>query len=359
MPTQPAEAGGLYVAAWRWRLASRSGTLDSGGAGYHLDTLGMGSRLLLNDRYTAMVTAPCTARYRRRRHSPLPAVRVPSGADSVAAPVVIMLTAPDCGLHLPPPILRLPRWRRGHAPHDRAPRCGYLRSRPRTRFGIATPRIVVAGLNPRGGEGRHLRREEIEVVGPGARATPRAGMHLDDLSLPTRCTRPQVLARGDCRAGDVPRPGLPGAQVRSFGAAVNVTLGLPIMRSSVDHGTALDLAGSGDAHPGSMRAAIRAAMRTATTAGQRVPEPLNRGPTGVPVQRSPTPKRRNRPLTCQDADRRPTKPAPRFRSSRTAPARPPAPVPRKDGLSRGRTHRNIIDVVLQSNFGGIAPLHKT
>ena len=129
----------------------------------------------------------------------------------------------------------------------------------RTRFGIARPRILVCGLNPHAGEGGHLGREEIEVINPVLERLREE--HLDlvgPLPADTLFT-PDRLAGADAVLAMYHDQGLPVLKHAGFGEAVNITLGLPIVRTSVDHGTAVDLAGTGRADPGSLRAAIRMA----------------------------------------------------------------------------------------------------
>jgi len=128
------------------------------------------------------------------------------------------------------------------------------------RFGIDEPRILVAGLNPHAGEGGHLGREEIEVIAPVLDRMRQAGMHLEGPFPADTLFTPQVLARGDCVLTMFHDQGLPVLKYASFGKGVNVTLGLPIVRTSVDHGTALELTGSGKADPGSLVAAIEMAL---------------------------------------------------------------------------------------------------
>ena len=130
----------------------------------------------------------------------------------------------------------------------------------RQRFGLADPRILVAGLNPHGGEGGHLGREEIEVVSPVMEKLRLEGMRLEGPLPADTLFTPQVLARGDCVLAMFHDQGLPVLKYASFGKGVNVTLGLPIVRTSVDHGTALDLAGTGKADAGSLIAAIEMAL---------------------------------------------------------------------------------------------------
>ncbi len=133
----------------------------------------------------------------------------------------------------------------------------------RSCFGIAWPRILVAGLNPHAGEGGYLGREEIEVMIPVLDRLRAEGF---DVSAPLPADTlftPQRLAQCDCVLAMYHDQGLPVLKHASFGQGVNVTLGLQIIRTSVDHGTALDLAGTGKADSGSLLEAIKVAAQMA------------------------------------------------------------------------------------------------
>ncbi|GAB6049392.1 4-hydroxythreonine-4-phosphate dehydrogenase PdxA [Hydrogenophilus islandicus] len=125
-----------------------------------------------------------------------------------------------------------------------------------TQFRIPNPRILVAGLNPHAGEGGHLGREEIEVIEPTLARLREEGIDLvGPLPADTLFT-PRVLAGSAAQLAMYHDQGLAVLKYASFGEGVNVTLGLPFVRTSVDHGTALDLAGKGLADPGSLFAAV-------------------------------------------------------------------------------------------------------
>jgi 4-hydroxythreonine-4-phosphate dehydrogenase len=127
------------------------------------------------------------------------------------------------------------------------------------KFGIARPRILVAGLNPHAGEGGHLGREEIEVITPVLERLRGEGMDLiGPLPADTLFT-PRLLAGSDAQLAMYHDQGLPVLKYAAFDEGINITLGLPVLRTSVDHGTALDLAGSGRADPRSLFAAVRLA----------------------------------------------------------------------------------------------------
>ena len=131
------------------------------------------------------------------------------------------------------------------------------------RFGIARPRILVAGLNPHAGESGFLGREEAEIISPLLTQLRREGMDVEGPLPADTLFNPRRLQTCDCVLAMYHDQGLPVLKHASFGAGVNVTLGLPIIRTSVDHGTALELAGTGRAKGGSLVEAIRLAARIA------------------------------------------------------------------------------------------------
>ena len=135
----------------------------------------------------------------------------------------------------------------------------------RERFGIARPRLQVLGLNPHAGEGGHLGREEIEVIGPVLERLRAEGMDLAGPVPADTAFNPPRLQDCDAVIAMYHDQGLPVLKHYGFGRSVNITLGLPFIRTSVDHGTALDLAGSGRADAGSLYHAASAARSMAAT----------------------------------------------------------------------------------------------
>jgi 4-hydroxythreonine-4-phosphate dehydrogenase len=133
----------------------------------------------------------------------------------------------------------------------------------RTRFGIAKPRILVAGLNPHAGESGHLGREEIERIAPALATVKAEGIDASGPYPADTLFTPRMLEGADAVLAMYHDQGLPVLKHASFGDAVNVTLGLPIIRTSVDHGTALDLAGHGAIDTGSLEAALALAIELA------------------------------------------------------------------------------------------------
>ncbi len=130
-----------------------------------------------------------------------------------------------------------------------------------TRFMLDNPRIVVAGLNPHAGESGHLGREEIDIIIPALNKLRAEGMHLIGPVPADTLFNPSQLKQYDCIFTMYHDQGLPVLKHASFGGGVNITLGLPIIRTSVDHGTAVELAATGRANPGSLLTAIEMAAQ--------------------------------------------------------------------------------------------------
>ena len=128
------------------------------------------------------------------------------------------------------------------------------------RFRIARPRILVAGLNPHSGEAGYLGREDLEVIAPAVAEAAAAGIAASGPIPADTLFVPERLKAADCALAMYHDQGLPVLKYASFGRGVNVTLGLPFVRTSVDHGTALELAGTGRADSGSLIAAVTLAV---------------------------------------------------------------------------------------------------
>jgi 4-hydroxythreonine-4-phosphate dehydrogenase len=133
----------------------------------------------------------------------------------------------------------------------------------RGRFGFARPRILVAGLNPHAGESGYLGREEIDVIGPVIRELAAGGMVVSGPFPADTLYTHAVLENADATLAMFHDQGLPVLKHAAFGRAVNVTLGLPVIRTSVDHGTALDRAGHGAVDSGSLHEALTLAFELA------------------------------------------------------------------------------------------------
>ena len=235
------------------------GQPDSLNASHVLATLAEAADGCLAGRYDAVVTAPL------QKASINDAGIAFSGhteffAQRAHADVVMMLASPELRVALATTHLPLAAVPAMITPALLARVLRIVNAELRAKFGLAEPRIAVLGLNPHAGEGGHLGREELDIIIPTLDALRGEGLHLlgplpaDTAFVPAqRVHYDAVLAMYHDQA-------LPVLKSEAFDRTVNLTLGLPFIRTSVDHGTALDLAGSGRADPASLIAATRMAM---------------------------------------------------------------------------------------------------
>jgi 4-hydroxythreonine-4-phosphate dehydrogenase len=182
------------------------------------------------------------------------------------ARVVMLLTAPGLRVALATTHLPLRMVADAITRENLAVTLSILEQDLHRRFGLARPRISVLGLNPHAGEGGHLGQEEIEIIIPVINELREAGMNLTGPLPADTAFNPQQLQQTDVFLAMYHDQGLPVLKHHGFGQAVNVTLGLPIIRTSVDHGTALELAGKGQASTSSFEAAIATALEMANHA---------------------------------------------------------------------------------------------
>ena len=240
-----------------------AGTLNPANSRYVLDTLSTAAQGCLAGTFSAMVTAPLHKGVINDAGIPFTGHTEFLAAQTGTPQVVMMLAGGGLRValattHLPLKDVPAAITRSGLEQTLRI-----LHRDLRQRFGLAHPRILVAGLNPHAGEGGHLGREEIEVISPVLEALRAEGMDLvGPLPADTLFTRTS-LAGSDCQLAMYHDQGLPVLKYASFGGGVNVTLGMPIIRTSVDHGTALSLAGTGRIESGSLTAAIELALEMA------------------------------------------------------------------------------------------------
>lgn len=253
--------GSLQVHPVETAAVVNPGHLDPANAGYVLHTLRVAARACLQGHADAMVTGPVhkgvinDAGVAFSGHTEFLAELCD------AALPVMLLAAP--GLRVALATTHLPL----RAVADAITRDSLravleiLDHDLRSKFGIKRPRILVCGLNPHAGEGGHLGREEIDTLIPVLEQLRDRGLDVvGPLPADTLFTA-RGLAGADAVLAMYHDQGLPVLKSSGFGEAVNITLGLPIIRTSVDHGTALELAGSGRADAGSLKAAIEAAIQ--------------------------------------------------------------------------------------------------
>ena len=265
------DAGRIEIRHIPLQKSVLAGRLDPANARYVLDILDAALAGCVGGEYAAMVTAPVhkgvinDAGIAFSGHTEYL-------AEHTATPRVVMLLAaqlPNAGLRvaLATTHLALKDVPRAITSEDLEITIRILHAGLQTRFGIARPRILVAGLNPHAGEGGYMGREEIEVIAPVLEKLRGEGMNLvGPLPADTLFTK-NVLAGSDAQLAMYHDQGLAVLKYAAFDEGINVTLGLPVIRTSVDHGTALDLAGTGQASPTSLFAAIDAAIDMALLRG--------------------------------------------------------------------------------------------
>ena len=243
--------------------AVNAGRLDRANAAYVLQTLEVAADGCMSGRFGAMVTAPVhkgvinDAGIAFTGHTEFLAARMR------APHVVMMLVGGGLRVALATTHLAVKDIAEHITSESLEQTLCVLERDLKQRFGLAQPRIAVAGLNPHAGESGHLGREEIDIIIPLIARLRAQGMHLTGPLPADTLFNPERLREFDCVLAMYHDQGLPVLKYASFGSGVNVTLGLPIVRTSVDHGTALDLAGTARADAGSLRTAIALAAALA------------------------------------------------------------------------------------------------
>lgn len=260
---RPAPRGALEVMHVPLAAPVQPGKLDVANSRYVLDALTAALEGCLNGKFDALVTAPVHKGVINDAGIPFTG-HTEFLAERTGTPrVVMMLVGGGMRVALATTHLPLRAVADAITQDSLGEVISILHRDLVSRFAIPHPRILVAGLNPHAGEGGHLGREEIEVISPVLDALRAQGMDLRGPLPADTLFTPHMLAECDCVLTMYHDQGLPVLKHASFGGGVNVTLGLPIIRTSVDHGTALDLAGSGNAESGSLLAALELACAMA------------------------------------------------------------------------------------------------
>ena len=236
------------------------GRLDAGNAGYVLGQLDRGVRLCLQIERCALVTAPVQKSTINEAGIAFTGHTEWLAERTGAACPVMMLAAPGLRVALATTHLPLSRVAGAIAAQRLKAVITVLHGDLRARFGIDSPRIMVLGLNPHAGESGVLGGEELQIIQPVLRTLARRGLAVSGPVPADTAFTPQRLQTCDAVLAMYHDQGLPAIKALAFGETVNVTLGLPIVRTSVDHGTALDLAGTGRASPDSLHHAVDLAL---------------------------------------------------------------------------------------------------
>ena len=252
--------GSLKVLPVTLATASTAGQLNSANGGYVLETLQVALDACVSGDCDALVTAPVQKSIINDAGIPFTGHTEFLAAATQTKRVVMMLATRELRVALATTHLPLSRVASAITADLLKDSLSILDRDLQTKFGLSQPRIAVLGLNPHAGEGGHMGREEIDIIIPALERLRAGGLTLLGPLPADTAFNPKVLASCDAIFAMYHDQGLPVLKYAGFGQAVNITLGLPIIRTSVDHGTALDLAGSGKADAGSLQQALAAAI---------------------------------------------------------------------------------------------------
>ncbi len=253
--------GSVCVSPVAAAAAAKPGRLDTANAAYVLAMIRRGVALCMNGEADALVTAPVQKSVITESGRPFSGHTEFLAELTGAALPVMLLVNNDLRVALATTHLPLREVADAITADGVEQLLGVLHHDLRHRFGIAAPRIKVLGLNPHAGESGTLGREEIEVLKPALDRARASGIDAAGPYSADTAFTPEALAGFDAVLAMYHDQGLPVIKARGFGDSVNVTCGLPIVRTSVDHGTALELAATGRAKADSLIAAIRTAIR--------------------------------------------------------------------------------------------------
>jgi len=259
-----AAAGELHVVPFPFPVAAKCGHPDTANARTLLDGLRHAVDGCREGRYRALVTAPLHKGVINDAGIPFSGHTEFLAECSNAPLPVMMLAAGELRIALATTHLPLRDVPDAITPDRLRGVLRILLHDLRSRFGIAEPDVVVCGLNPHAGEGGHLGTEDAEIIAPVVAEFAARGERVRG-PLPADTAVTPASGHKDAILAMYHDQGLPVLKYAGFGEAVNITLGLPIVRTSVDHGTALDLAGTGKADAGSLVAAIEMAAQLTET----------------------------------------------------------------------------------------------
>ena len=257
--TRAHESNTLTVLHTPLAVASQPGKLDKRNARYVLDLVDWGE-------FAAIVTAPVHKGVINDGGVPFTGHTEYLAEHTGGALPVMMLAAPGMRVALATTHLPLKDVSAALTIDSLLKTATIIDADLRKWWGIASPRIAICGLNPHAGEGGYLGREEIEVISPAIQLMRERGIHATGPLPADTAFVPQMLEQCDAVLAMYHDQGLPVIKHAGFERTVNITLGIPILRTSVDHGTALDLAGTGRADPRSLMAAIELATQIITRA---------------------------------------------------------------------------------------------
>ena len=263
-PAQPQRARTLTVLPVALRAAVVPGQLSVANGGYVVDTLARACDGCLNGEFAALVTGPVHKGVINDAGVPFTGHTEFFEERSGAPKVVMMLATEALRVALATTHLPLRDVADAITPALLRDVITILYHDLQNKFGIAHPHVLVCGLNPHAGEGGHMGSEEIDTIIPLLEELRGQGMNLSGPLPADTLFQPKYLDRADAVLAMYHDQGLPVLKYQGFGRGVNITLGLPFIRTSVDHGTALELAGQGKADVGSFITALNLAIKMIT-----------------------------------------------------------------------------------------------
>lgn len=264
-PSATAETGGVRILQVAGGVPSTPGKLSTTTSAYVIETLCTAAAFCRAGDMDALVTGPVHKAVINDAGIPFSGHTELLAEISKADDVLMLLAADDVRVALATTHLPLSAVPTAVTPSLLTGKLRLLAAGLQKYFGIPAPRILVCGLNPHAGESGHLGHEDSDIIAPVVQALANGGMDVlgplpaDSLFVPTQ------LEQADAILAMYHDQGLPVLKHLGFGKAVNITLGLPFIRTSVDHGTALELAGTGAADAGSLRAALSMALEMHST----------------------------------------------------------------------------------------------
>ncbi|KID04290.1 4-hydroxythreonine-4-phosphate dehydrogenase [Hafnia alvei] len=261
IPAQPQAEKTLTILPIKLHSKALPGQLDVNNGAYVVETLARACDGCLSGEFAALITGPVHKGIINDAGVPFTGHTEFFAERSHRDRVVMMLATEELRVALATthlPLLDVPA---AITPQTLTEVITILNHDLRTKFGIDEPQIYVCGLNPHAGEGGHMGREEIDVIIPTLESLRQQGIHLIGPLPADTLFQPKYLEHADAVLAMYHDQGLPVLKYQGFGRAVNITLGLPFIRTSVDHGTALDLAATGIADVGSFRTALNLAIK--------------------------------------------------------------------------------------------------
>lgn len=258
---RPHEAGRLMVLPVAAPGKVTPGELNLDNEGYVLETLRRASAECMAGSLDALVTGPVHKEAINRAGHPFTGHTEFLAALTRTPRVVMMLATTGLRVALVTTHLPLRKVFDTITPRTVEETLRITHAALRRQFGIAQPRILVCGLNPHAGEGGHMGHEEVEIIAPVIQTLVREGLDISGPLPADTLFIAKYLEQADAIVAMYHDQGLPVLKHMGFGQAVNITLGLPFLRTSVDHGTALELAGQGNIDAGSLDSAIGLAMQ--------------------------------------------------------------------------------------------------